>query len=65
MRALTRTQVEPLPAPKFPMLDAGDLPGEEDWALVESFRSSHDFAAESDPDADSLADVMVRRDAFE
>lgn len=65
MREPQRTQDITVPAPKFPMLDAGDLPGEEDWALMESFRSSHGFAAESDPDADSLADLLVRRDAFE
>ena len=33
-----------------PMLDAADLPGEEDWAVLESLRHEREFADDSDVD---------------
>jgi hypothetical protein len=37
-------------APDVPMLDAADLPGEEDWAVLESLRHEREFADDSDVD---------------
>ena len=66
MRVPPLTQAMPPPAtPKVPMLDASDLPGEEDWAVVESLTFGSGIGLESDPDADRFADVTVKREAFE
>ena len=67
MRHLLRTQAVPVPgAPaQVPMLDASDLPGEEDWAVLESLRFDHGIAVEIDPEADRFEEVKVTRGAFD
>ena len=50
---------------QVPMLDASDLPGDEDWAVLESLRFDHGAAVETDPDAYRFEDVNVVRGAFE
>ena len=51
--------------PRIPVLDGGDLPTKDDWALLESLQVDHRIATEFDPDADRFADVMVPSDAFD
>lgn len=42
-------------APRCPLLEASDLPGAEDWSVIESFHNSDD----SDIDDDRFAMVSV------
>lgn len=51
-------------SPQIPVLEAGDLPGDEDWAVVESLRMDR-LAAEPDPEADRFEEVQVARGAFD
>jgi hypothetical protein len=45
--------------------DADYLPGAEDWAVVESLRSSRDNAEERDPEDDRFIALMMGGDAFD
>jgi hypothetical protein len=67
MRHMLRTHAVPVPdAPaQVPMLDASDLPAEEDWAVLESLQFDHGIAAEVDPEADRFEEVKVTRGAFD
>lgn len=44
-----------LPDPSFPLLEAGDLPGSDDWTLFENLR----FNDSSDADDDRFATVTL------
>jgi hypothetical protein len=37
-----------IPDPSFPLLESADLPGAEDWSVLETLR--HDGAGDSDDD---------------
>jgi hypothetical protein len=43
-----------LPDPTFPLLEAGDLPGADDWSVLETLRFDN-----ADFDDDHLATVTV------
>jgi len=45
--------------------DADYLPGAEDWAVVESLRSSSDNANERDPEDERFIALMLGGDAFD
>jgi hypothetical protein len=66
MRTLPITPGAPVwPTPsQVPILEAGDLPGDEDWAVLESLRFGRGLA-EADADADRFDEVQVMRGAFE
>ena len=64
-QARNQAVVDPVVPQQIPMLDAGDLPGEEDWAVLESLGFDHGVGGESDPDADFLEEVRVARGAFD
>jgi hypothetical protein len=49
--------------PRIPVLEASDLPGEEDWAVLQCLR--FDPASEGDPEADRYGEVQVARGAFD
>jgi hypothetical protein len=52
MRTTTQTRVS-LPDPSFPLLEASDLPGADDWSMLESLR----FDDLGDSDDDRFATV--------
>jgi hypothetical protein len=45
--------------------DTDYLPGAEDWAVVESLRSSADSAQERDPEDERFIALMLGGDAFD
>lgn len=45
----------------FPLLESGDLPGEEDWNVLESLHQSDDLDDDLDNDDDQLATLTVAR----
>jgi len=45
--------------------DADYLPGAEDWAVVESLRSSGENAQERDPEDERFIALMLGGDAFD
>lgn len=47
----------PMPDPTFPLLEAGDLPGADDWSVLETLR----FDDGGDFDDDHFASVTVAR----
>ena len=51
--------------PDNSMQDADYLPGAEDWAVVESLRSSRDNAQERDPEDERFIALMLGGDAFD
>jgi hypothetical protein len=51
--------------PRIPVLDGGDLPTKDDWAVLESLHVDHSVETEFDPESDRFAEVMVSRDAFD
>lgn len=52
----THAQLRPtMPDPTFPLLEAGDLPGADDWSVLETLR----FDDLGDFDEDRLASVTV------
>jgi hypothetical protein len=67
MRNLPMTQTAPAwdPPARIPILEAGDLPGDEDWAVLESLRSDCGVDPEFDPDTDRFGELMVARGAFD
>jgi hypothetical protein len=50
---MNTTHHRALPDPSFPLLEAGDLPGADDWSLLESAR----FDDAGDLDDDRFASV--------
>jgi len=46
-----------LPDPSFPLLESGDLPGDDDWSLLETLR----FDEAGDLDDDRRATLAVAR----
>lgn len=44
--------------PSFPLLEAGDLPGAEDWSVIESLHCDDTL----DPDDDHFATLSVASD---
>lgn len=51
--------------PHVPVLEAGDLPVDEDWTVVESLRFDRGFGSDADPDADRFDEVQIARGAFD
>ena len=54
MRAHPQIQ-RPMPDPSFPLLEAGDLPGADDWSVLETLR----FDDVTDVDDDRFASITV------
>jgi hypothetical protein len=51
--------VVPTVPPQIPLLEDGDLPGEEDWAVLELLRAATDAAGEPGPDR-GIARALAR-----
>ena len=52
-----RNSIQPAAiTPAFPLLEAGDLPGGEDWSVLESFHYDDSFDVDDD---DPLATLSV------
>lgn len=49
-----RSARSPLQAPSYPLLEAGDLPGDEDWMLPAELAFD-----DGDPDEDPLATLKL------
>jgi len=62
---LARHFAVPTAPPDDAVLDADYLPGAEDWAVVESLRSSSDNANERDPEDERFIALMLGGDAFD
>ena len=62
---LARHFAVPTAPPDNSMQDADYLPGAEDWAVVESLRSSSDNANERDPEDERFIALMLGGDAFD
>jgi len=62
---LARHFAVPMVPPDNSMQDADYLPGAEDWAVVESLRSSRDNAQERDPEDERFIALMLGGDAFD
>jgi hypothetical protein len=62
---LARHFAVPTAPPDDAVLDADYLPGAEDWAVVESLRSSRDDARERDPEDEHFIALMLGGDAFD
>jgi hypothetical protein len=62
---LARHFAVPTAPPDDAVLDADYLPGAEDWAVVESLRSSGDDARERDPEDERFIALMLGGDAFD
>jgi hypothetical protein len=64
MRQLKAQATSPTMPQQFPMLDASDLPGDEDWAVLESLGLDHGVTDDEYED-DLLDEVKVARGAFD
>ena len=53
-RMLPRREPPVTGSPHIPILETGDLPSEEDWALVESLRFDQNELRDIDPDSDQV-----------
>ena len=62
---LARHFAVPAAPPENVVQDTDDLPGAEDWAVVESLRSSRDQAEERDPEDERFIALMLGGDAFD
>jgi len=51
--------------PRIPVLDAGDLPGEDDWAVIEALGVDHDAAIDHDVQYDRYGSLMLAPGAFD
>ena len=43
----------------IPLLDASNLPADDDWALLESIQADGDFAIDGEPDFDRFGWLRV------
>ena len=62
---LARHFAVPMAPPDDAVQDRDYLPGAEDWAVVESLRSSRDNAEERDPEDERFIALMLGGDAFD
>ena len=60
MRATSaaHTRIVATVPPQIPVLESGDLPFEEDWALLESLGVDHDTGSDGDDQDDRLGAFM-------
>jgi len=45
--------------PTIPLLDASDLPYEDDWAVLESLAGDGEFGIDAEPDLDRFGQFRV------
>ena len=55
MRTISTSLQRSLPNPAFPLLEAGDLPGADDWSVLETLR----FDDVGDSEDDRFASVTL------
>jgi hypothetical protein len=63
-RSKTLSGREPLVVgpPDIPILETGDLPAPDDWALMESLRLDQNRLCDIDPDSDQVTQSMIENE---